>query len=503
VTNPPNEAEPAVSDGGEGLEKRTFHAVKWAAVLNLLIQAGQFVLQFLLARILGPEVFGLGARLLAVGAILDRASEFGFNAALIQRDELEERHRSTAFYMNLALALTTGLLAVAAIHGYAAVAGWSPFLYVLQFAVFLPLVMALGHVQRSLLIRKLDFRLQTKAQGVAIVVYIVVAVGLALAGYGVWAIVAGFLTNYAVLAAVFWIGSDWRPRWVFQLKALWELLGFGVYIALSRAMFDLAKYLPVLLIGAVLGDVRAGLFSIGMKVGYVTVSQVVSVLNTVLFSSFSRMQKDLPRLRDAYLRSLRLMALTSLMPVIVAYAVVPILPPLMGDEWTEVLPVARILCFACIWWGLGAELMPPVLSGVGRPELRFAANLGTVLGLTVALLIGMQYDLLGACYATAVFFGFNNLFYQWLIGRTIQLPLIQIVARIWAPFVAFCMAAAAVHGVERIIPSGSVLLLLATAAASAIVAFLTYLAVVHVCDRRALREVLDALWKVVRSKVGR
>jgi len=503
LTNPPNEADPNPSGDGQGLEKRTFHAVKWAAALNLVIQAGQFVLQFLLARILGPEIFGLGARLLAVGAILDRASEFGFNAALIQRGELQERHRSTAFYMNLALALTTGLLAVAAIRGYAAVAGWSPFLHVLQFAVFLPLVMALGHVQRSLLIRKLDFRLQTQAQGVAIVVYVAVAVGLALAGFGVWAIVAGFLTNYAVLAAVFWIGSDWRPRWVFQLQALWELLGFGVYIAFARAMFDLAKYLPVLLIGAVLGDARAGLFSLGMKVGYVTVSQVVSVLNTVLFSSFSRLQSDLPRLRDAYLRSLRLMALTSLMPVIVAYALVPLLPPLMGDEWTGVLSVARILCFACIWWGLGAELMPPILSGMGKPELRFVANLGTVLGLAAALMIGMQYDLLGACYAAAVFYALNNLFYQWLIARTIGLPLLRILGRIWAPFVAFCAAAAAVHGVERLVPTGSVLLLLATVTLSCIVAFGTYLGVVHLCDRRALRDVFDALWKVVKSKVSR
>lgn len=502
MTNPANEADETPS-GAPGLEKRTFHAVKWAAVLNLVIQAGQLVLQFLLARILGPEVFGLGARLLAVGAILDRASEFGFNAALIQRDELEERHRSTAFYMNLGLALTTGLLAVAVIRGYAAVAGWSPFLHVMQFAVFLPLVMALGHVQRSLLIRKLDFRLQTQAQGLAIVVYIAVAIGLAMAGFGVWAIVFGFLTNYAVLAAVFWIGSDWRPRWIFQLKALWELLGFGVYIALSRAMFDLAKYLPVLLIGAVLGDVRAGLFSIGMKVGYMTVSQVVSVLNTVLFSSFSRLQNDLPRLRDAYLRSLRLMALTSLMPVLAAYAVVPLLPPLLGSDWADVLPIARILCFACISWGLGAELMPPILSGMGRPELRFVANLGTVLGLTVALMIGMQYDLVGACYATAIFYGLNNLFYQWLIARTIGLPLLQIVQRIWAPFVAFSLAAAAVHGVEYVLPSGSIPLMLVTVVVSGIAALGTYLAVIHVCDRRALREVFEALWKVIRSKVGR
>ncbi len=485
------------------LRQRTFHAVKWASVLNLVIQGGQFLLQFLLARILGPEVFGLGARLLAVGSILDRASEFGFNAAVIQRDDLEERHRSTAFYMNIALALSTALLGLAAIRIYAGAAGWSPFLEVLQYAVFLPMVMALGHVQRSLLIRKLEYRTQTVAQALAITTYIGVGVGLALAGFGVWSILAGFACNYAVLAAVFWISSDWRPRWLFHLGALRELFGFGLYVALARTLYDLGKYLPVLLVGALLGDVNAGLFSIGYKVGYATVGQVVAVLGNVLFSSFSRLQKDAEGLKQAYLDSLRLMAQTSLVLVVVAYAVVPVLPWLMGPDWFDVVPIARVLCFASIWWGLGADLMPPMLLGAGRPDLRFAATAFTVAGLVVALLIGAQFGLLGACVAVAVFYALNNVVYQLFVSRTIHVGMLQILRRSWSPFVAFCLAAGAVEAIERALDLEGFVWTTALACVTSVAALVVYAGVIHVADRRAWPDLVRTLKEILASRGSR
>jgi O-antigen/teichoic acid export membrane protein len=492
------------ADGGSApkrsLRQRTFHAVKWASVLNLVIQGGQFLLQFLLARILGPEVFGLGARLLAVGSILDRASEFGFNAALIQRDDLGEKHRSTAFYMNIALAVSTALLGVAAVRIYAGVAGWSPFLEVLQYAVFLPLVMALGHVQRSLMIRRLDYKTQTVAQALAISTYIGVGVGLALAGFGVWSILAGFACNYAVLATVFWITSDWRPKWLFHLGALRELFGFGLYVALSRTLYDLGKYLPVLLIGSLLGDVRAGLFSIGYKVGYATVGQVVAVLGSVLFSSFSRLQKDTEGLKRAYLDSLRLMAQTSLILVVVAYAVVPVLPWLMGDEWFPVVPVARVLCFASIWWGLGADLMPPILLGAGRPDLRFAATAFTVIGLVISLLIGAQFELIGACVAVSLFYAVNNVVYQVFIARTIHISLLEILRRSWAPFVAFCCAAGVVEAIERSLDREGFLWAVALACVTSVAALVVYAGIIHVADRRAWPDLVGTLKGIMASR---
>ncbi len=498
------DAPPASAEAKRGgLRQRTLHAVKWATVLNLVIQAGQLVLQFLLARLLGPEIFGLGSRLLAVGSILDRASEFGFSAAVVQREKLEERHRSTAFFMNLALAVVIGVGGVFVVRGYAALMGWSPFLEVLQFAVFLPLAMALGHVQRALLIRRLDFRTQSLAQAAAVVAYIGVGVGMALAHCGVWSILGGFGANYVVLATVFWIWSDWRPRWVFSRKALGQLFGFGVYIALARALFDLAKYLPVLLIGPVLGDVQAGLFSIAFKVGYATVSQVVSVLSSVLFSSFSRLQSDEEGLRQAYLESLRYMAVLSLIPVVVAYAAVPVLPPLMGEEWVEVVDLARILCFAAIWWGLGAELMPPILAGAGRPALRFVAGVGTAAGLTVALLIGMRFGLVGACLATAAFYAVNNLFYQWLIVRTVRSSMFEVLRRIWDAFVAFCAAAGAIEAVEHLVVGDGVLWTFGGAALTATAGVAVYLVVIHLADRSILRRLAGTVKKMIRARAAR
>ncbi len=132
------------------LRERTFNATKWASMINVSAYLGQFVLQLAIAHILGPEVFGLAARIIAIAIILDQAAELGFTAALVQRPQLRPAHSSTAFTANLLIAATITGLAWASVSVYGTISGWSEFLQYLRFVLPLPLVIALSNVQRAL-----------------------------------------------------------------------------------------------------------------------------------------------------------------------------------------------------------------------------------------------------------------------------------------------------------------------------------------------------------------
>jgi O-antigen/teichoic acid export membrane protein len=483
-----------------GLRQKTLGATKWATVLNGASQLGHLVLQFLLAGILGPDVFGLAARVLAVGFILDQVSEFGFVAALIQRGDLEPRHIDTAFFLNIIIAVLLSSISILIVIIYANIFGQSQFIELLYYIVFLPVVMALGHVQRALLLRRMDYRLQTVATILGILVNIVVAVGMALAGSGAWSILVGYYANYVVQSAIMWLASDWRPAWRFDRRAVRELVSFSMYIAFSKLMRAMTKGIDVLLVGSFLGDRAAGIYSLAYKVGIVTVNQIGAVVSNVLFAGFSRLQDDVARLTAWYLRSIRLLAVTSVLPIVVAYGAVPVLPAVLGERWLDTIGAARVLSFAVVWQGLGQLLGPLALGSRGRSDLAFLSSAVSLALLPAFLGAGVPFGLYGICSAVAVFNLVASLFEQWLVGRVIAMSLLEYVRGIWRVFVAFAIAVGSVHAVEAVLPGSDGGWVLARAAFVAGVAVLAYSGVLWVLDRRTVKDASETVLAVVRAR---
>src|ERR1051325_4418998 len=86
--------------------------VAWSGAGKVGGQVAQFVILIFLARLLTPADFGLMAMILAFTGFITMFAEMGFASALIQRKDLEERHRSSIFWINLTAGLLFGAIAV-------------------------------------------------------------------------------------------------------------------------------------------------------------------------------------------------------------------------------------------------------------------------------------------------------------------------------------------------------------------------------------------------------
>ncbi len=496
------------------LKQKTLVATRWAAVLSLTIQAGRLVVHFVLAWMLGPETFGLAARVLAVGTILDMAAELGFIAALIQRAHLTDSHLRTAFTANLFLAVVVGLSLLLGVLGYEAWVGPSDFTRILVGVAPLPLVLALGHVPQALLTREMDFRTQTVANAWGTLAYIGVAVGLGAAGAGAWAVLAGFYANFLVLAAVLWwrsgagegapdrSGSRWRPALGLERAAFRDLFSFGSYHAMSKFLNALTRGLDVLLIGWRLGNAAAGLYSVGIRVGALAVGQVGNVLNSVMFSTFSRLQDDRPRMADAYVRSTRYVAVVSSVFVVLAYALVPVLPLVIGAAWDGAVPLARILCFYAFWTGAGGTLVPPVLSGLGRSDHSFFAGLLRALFQVAFLWVGMTFGLRVAAWSVVAFQVASNLAAQAFVTRDLGVPMRAFLGAVGESLAGLLVAVGVIHALESSVAVQG-WEVAARATLIAVLAAAAFLGTVHALNRRVLLEVGGLLLGLLRSSALR
>jgi O-antigen/teichoic acid export membrane protein len=175
---------------------------------------------------------------------------------------------------------------------------------------------------------------------------------------GVWSLVWGYLAGNAAGALILVIGGWWsghtRPLFRFRRADLAGYLGFGLYRtgAMSANFFNLR--VAQLFVGALLGAQALGYYSVATNLVLQPVQKLNPVLTRVAFPIFSEIQDDVARLRRGYLQMVHLLMLLSAPVLIGVAAVAPTaVPLLLGERWTEAVPLVQVLAFYALLRSLG------------------------------------------------------------------------------------------------------------------------------------------------------
>jgi PST family polysaccharide transporter len=194
--------------------------------------------------------------------------------------------------------------------------------------------------------RRLDYRLPFF---IAIVSYVggyaTVAIGLAVAGFGVWSLVYASLTQSVLSLVAHLVLAPHPLRPSFDRAALAPLLHFGVGTSMSEWMNYIARNGDNFVVGRMLGVESLGLYARAYSLMSLPFTYTTSVMSAVLFPSLSRLQDDQPRLQRAHLLMSRLTAAMSApMMGTMAVAAAPLILTLYGPRWAGVIAPFQVLC---------------------------------------------------------------------------------------------------------------------------------------------------------------
>lgn len=350
------------------LRERAAHGVLWSVIQRWGTEAISFLILLTLSRLLAPEAFGIVALAFVFTAILDIFLDQGFTAAIVQRDDLEPEHLDTAFWTTVLIGLLLTGAGIAASGLLADVFDEPQLAPVLRWLSLVILFSALSSTQMALLQRTMSFKRLAARSMTAKMVGGIVGVSLALAGWGVWSLVAQKLTAGVAAIIVLWGASDWRPGLKVSTKHYRELFSFGIAIAANNILKVLVKRADDLLIGYFLGSTLLGYYSIGHRLMLVMSKLVTGIINAVAFPAFSRLQQNPERLRRAYYKVTQY---TSLIAFPVFVGMIPLAPEfvltLFGDQWAPSIPVVRVLALLGILHSLLA-FNGSVLRACGKPS---------------------------------------------------------------------------------------------------------------------------------------
>ena len=409
------------------LRARVAQGLAWKMLTQVVGQGSRTIIAILLAHLLSPHDFGLASMALAFGGFVAIFLDLSLSTPLIQRTTITEQDRSTAFWTQLGAGvacMVIGLAVAPLVGDFFSNSAVVPLFAVSCIGFVLS---ALSVTQTALLTREMNFRSLEIREIIATVIAALVAVALAIAGFGAWAIVAQSLAFLAVSGVLLWRFSSWRPTRTYSKESLRILGSVGGKTMIARIFSYLNLNADNLLIGRYKGSAALGIYAIAYNAMYLPASRITAPIQQVLFAAFVRLQNDPPRLGQAWLRGNRLVSAIAV-PAFVGMAVVApdFVPVVLGSRWHKAIPVLQLLSLAGVAQSY-QSLNWSVLQARGKPgtllSFMFFSTVVTVGGFA----IGLRWGVVGVAASYAVARTIVLVGYTWLACRVTTLSPLEFV----------------------------------------------------------------------------
>lgn len=365
--------------------------VRWTVIGQVGRQILAVVVSVVLARHLAPSDFGLIAMLFVFQEAANALVNSGLNASLIQSKEITEVDCSTIFFFNIGVAIVCYASLIAGAHQIAIfyreplLEGIVP-LYGLVFVIH-----AMCNVQVGLLIRTLDFRTQNIVSMIGLFVSGIVAIALAVGGFGVYALLGQHLANALVTNVLYWFGSRWRPVLSWSGTSFRRLFRFGSTVLVISMLDKILTTLDAVIVGRLQGASMLGQYSRGATTRDLPLNQINGIVSALIFPFFSRVS-DPQAVRNALQRVVGLTSYVTA-PAMVGLAVVadPLIRLLYSPTWLPAVPFLRLFCPIGLTIPLNAVLVHTIMArGDSGSLLRLELAKKTVL--VMALITGALLD---------------------------------------------------------------------------------------------------------------
>ena len=332
-------------------------------------QVISFVVSVVLARLLAPELYGSIALVTVITSVLQVFVDSGMANALIQKKDTDDLDYSSVFYFNLVfcLILYIGLFfAAPLISRIYKDMSLVPVIRVLGLTL---VVSGVKNVQQAYVSKTMQFRRFFFATLGGTVFSAVVGIGMAYAGYGVWALVMQQLLNAAVNTAILWVTVGWKPKWMFSFQRLAGLISFGWKLLVSALLDTVYNKLYQLVVGVVYSSADLAYYNKADQLPVLVVENINSSIDSVLLPVLSAQQDKREQVREMTRRAIK-MSTYVMMPMMAGLAACaePLVRLLLTEKWLPCVPYMQIFCVCYAFYPLHTANLNAI-KAMGRSDM--------------------------------------------------------------------------------------------------------------------------------------
>ncbi len=423
----------------------------------------------ILARFLSPSDFGAFALIYALVMLAQVFADLGLRVALVQKPEITDLECQSVFWTSTVSGIAMTALLILFAQPIANLFGTPEIAPHIRAVSSIFIIVGLRGVPLALLERRFAFKEIAATDFAASVVGSAAAIGLAMAGYTVGALVAQQLVMVATLAVMLFAYARWLPRLQFSREALKPLASYGGYVTLTGILHSAGPLINRPLIGTRLSNADLGYLTMSDQLVMTPVRIIAQSVRRVTFPMLSSFQSDNARIVTAYQKTMHALAL-ALAPIVIGIAALaePVTVLLLGAGWAQLPAILALVAPRALVSAIG-EMHSSVFAAKGKARFQFVWGVGSlIIGVAVLLLTiphGITMVALGQLVVSAILI---LPLYTWFLGRTLGTRGTTLLTPMLRPLIAAVVMAAAVYALDQQLEQlGQTMLLRATCGALA------------------------------------
>ena len=283
-------------------QKATISGFRWNFFDQIISQATNLIVGIVLMNLLPPSEFGLIAMATVFTGFLSLFSKFGLSASLVQAVKINQLDIDTVFWSSIIVGIVLGGIMFSLSWPIAFLYGEPRLILIIQVLALIFVIIPIASTPMSLLQRDMEFSKTFKVNVTSVVISSMVAIYLAFAGFGVWALVFQRLVDSIIRLFLSSLVAKFKPTRQFSSDYLKKHLSFGLPYLGSKSFLYWVGNADNFIIGYLMNPNALGLYSRAYALATMPANQLGVILFRVLFPALSKIQSDQNQVRTIILK---------------------------------------------------------------------------------------------------------------------------------------------------------------------------------------------------------
>lgn len=345
--------------------------LSWKFAERIIAQLVTFIVSIILARLLDPSHYGSIA---IVNVFITFANVFvsdGLGSALIQKKNADVLDFSSVLYFNvfLSLLLYFCLFLIAPFISSFYGEGYEILTPVLRVLGIKLILAAINSVQHAYVSKHMIFKKFFYATLFGTIISAFVGIYMAYSGFGVWSLVAQYLTNSFIDTVVLNISLRIRLIKRFSFARVRDLFGFGIKILGSNLLITSYTQVRALIIGKLYTSKDLAYYQKANQYPELLVTNINTSIGAVLFPKMSREQDSIDKVRNTTRMSIRFSGYV-MAPIMLGLLTVakPLVLLMLTEKWLPCVPYIQLLCINYLFRPIHTANLQAI-KAVGRSDI--------------------------------------------------------------------------------------------------------------------------------------
>jgi O-antigen/teichoic acid export membrane protein len=483
-----------VSD--KSLKSRTASGATWSVIDGIVQQILSLAIFIVLGRLLLPELFGIVSTALTFVFLMRSTVLNAVSSSLVTLMQPEDRDYDTAFWLLVAVSLFTLVILNLSAKPIAGVYGLPELEIVIRMTSLIVLALGLSYAHFGWARRNFRFRALAIRNIAGTAVGGLAGIAVALAGYGLAALVVNQLLAALVSLVLLWCSVPWRPSFTFSEDRARVILSTAVPQGLTQSLQFVVQNFDVALVTYLLGPSSGGLYAAAKRINLAVQLVTWQPISTVMLPAFAEVVDDPGRLRDVTLKTAStVMTISAPVFVGIAAAAPGLIALLFGDQWLNAAPILTILSVFSIAVPNAGVLRVVLLAQRDARRVLYFTAIQAALSLAGLILLRPN-DVQEVAYCLAVPAAVSYLIMAAYVCRHLDLTIVSYLIAIGRPLLAAALMAASI----KLLPDLNVNSVLQTMLILS-VGGAVYLAAMLAIARDTLRDILSFADALIPARI--